>query len=350
MKPSIFRELTFQAAQAAAIAEKKWLLLDFTAEWCAPCQHMDSTTWRESSVVEWINANAVAIQIDVDHDITAKKFGVRSMPTFVVLEGEKELDRSSGGRPATKLLEWLDGLRGGKTELDKYRDAAKTSLQGRLQLSQALSARGKHDEAAAEALWLWDHALESDPEWSGVRLSFLVGHFRDLLPESKALKTGLMQRRDALLPRVKGAKPVQEEIRDFTALNDALDDADSTLQWFDAVKSRGAELALDEDRGLQEVLQQEGRWEDLGKLYRDPVKRLQADFELVKEVLVDLPRGMNPESVIDGFRGDAAMLVHSLHEAGRSSDEAAVRAKATELDPSPEMKQALDGGYLEGAS
>ena len=344
MKPSIFRELTFDAARVAAASEKKWLLLDFTAEWCAPCKHMDATTWRESSVVQWITENAVAIQIDVDRDPVAKRFGIRSMPTFVILDGEKELDRSSGGRPALKLLQWLDALRGGRTELDSIREEAKTNLQARIQLSRVLAGRGQTDEAATEALWLWDHALEVDPGWAGVRLSFLIGHFRELLDASSLLKSELIKRRDALLAAAKGPKPPPEQIRDFTALNDALEDPQSTLGWFDAVKSRALELELDDDRGLVEVLQQEGRWEDLGRIFRQPLKRLQADFDLVKEVLIDLPRGMNPETIIDGFRGDAAMLVHALHEAERPADETAVRAKALELDPSEEMKQALASG------
>ena len=155
MKPSIFRELSFDTAQAAAAAEKKWLLVDFTAQWCAPCKHMDATTWRESSVVQWISEHAVAIQIDVDSDPVAKRFGIRSMPTFVVLDGGKELDRSSGGRPAAKLLQWLEALRAGRTELDSIREEAKTSLQARMQLSRVLAGRGEGDAAATEALWLW---------------------------------------------------------------------------------------------------------------------------------------------------------------------------------------------------
>lgn len=340
MKPALFSDLTFEAAKAKAKADGKWLLLDFTAEWCAPCKHMDETTWREGPVVQWIMEHAVAIQIDVDKDITAKKFDIRSMPTFVVLKDDRELDRSSGARTGTKLLQWLEAVKGGGTEIDALREAAKTDLQAKIHLSRVLAGRGKHDDAAKEALWLWDNGLEVEPGFVGVRLSYLIGHFRELLDVSPMLKAELTKRRDALLPKLTGP----ETIRDFTALNEALEDPQSTLAWFDAVKDRAKELELDEDRGLKETLQQEGRWADLGKIAFEPVRKLQESFDLAKEVLSDLPRGMNPEAVIDGFRGEAAMLVFALQEAGRADDEAAVRAKAVELDPSEEMKQALDNG------
>lgn len=344
MKPAIFSELTFDAAKAKAAADRKWLLLDFTADWCAPCKNMDATTWRESSVVQWVMANAVAIQIDVDRDPVAKQFQIRSMPTVVLLDGDKELDRSSGARPGTKLLQWFEAVKAGGTEIDALREAAKTDLQAKIHLSQVLAGRGQFDDAAKEALWLWDNGLEVDPGFVGVRLSYLVSHFRELLESSPLVKEGLTKRRDALRALVSAPKPTTDQIRDFTALNDALEDPQSTLDWFDAVKSRAAELELDADRGLVETLQQEGRWADLGVIARDPVKTLEDAFALAKEVLSELPRGMNPEAVIDSFRAEAAMLVFALGEAGRADDEAAARAKAMALDPSEEMKQALENG------
>ena len=189
MKPPVFRELSFEAAQQAARSEKKWLLVDFTAEWCAPCKNMDATTWRDPSVEKWLNANTVPIQIDVDHDPAAQRFAVRSMPTVLILDGDTEVDRTSGARPADKLLSWLSDLRAGRTELDSLRLEAKGDLQARFNLSRVLHSKGLADEATTEAVWLWDHALETEPAWLGVRLSFLIAHFKELLPSSTLAKT-----------------------------------------------------------------------------------------------------------------------------------------------------------------
>jgi thioredoxin 2 len=164
MRPPLFRPLSFEAGQAAAHAEKKWLLVDFTADWCAPCHHMDATTWRDPALQRWVEERAVAIQLDVDKDPAGARLGIRSMPTVVIFDGDRELDRTFGARPAAKVLEWLEGLRAGHTELDALRIEAKHNLHARLHLSRVLDGVGRVEESVAEALWLWDHALEVEPD------------------------------------------------------------------------------------------------------------------------------------------------------------------------------------------
>lgn len=342
MKPSLFASLSFEEARAVAEEQKKWLVVDFTAEWCAPCKNMDATTWRDPAVAQWFGAHAVAIQIDVDQDKTGERLQVKAMPTVVVFDGEKELDRSVGARSAPKLLEWLEGLRTGRTEVDSLREDAKTNLQARLHLSRVLEGQGRADEAAVEALWLWDHALEVDPAWVGVRLSYLIGQLKELAVSSTTARAELVKRRDAV------ANPAGEQISDFIALNEALDEPASTLAWFDRVKAQASVLGLFRQHGLRTLLQESERWADLGTIAHEPVKHLEEQFELVTETLSESPEGMPPEFIEetkkwmrDSFRNDAWMLVRALRAAGRAEDEAQVRARALELDPTDEMRASL---------
>ena len=343
MKPPVFRALSFEAAQAAALAEKKWLLVDFTADWCAPCHHMDATTWRDPALEQWLGERAVSIQLDVDKDPTGERLGIRAMPTVVVFDGARELDRSSGARPATKLLEWLNGLTNGRTELDSLRVEAKTNLHARLHLSRVLQGVGRPEEAVVEALWLWDHALELEPEWRGVRLSFLVGHLTDLVASSRTARGEVTIRRDALEAEVTGPHPSRTEIADFIALNRALEAPDSTLAWFDNIKPRAAELGLLDDHGLRTFLKSQDRWVDLANLTPKPLKLLEDAFERMSHMLVTSHEGMPPEFIEESrkwmresFRGDAATLCRALEAAGRTDELAQVRARALELDPSPD--------------
>lgn len=341
MKPPLFRDLSFEAAKAAAAAEKKWLLLDFTADQCGPCKNMDATTWLDPSVVDWVAAHAVAIQVDVDKDAVAKQFIVRSMPTFVVMDGDEELDRSSGTRAAPKLLEWLEALRVGRTEIDALREASGTDIHARMWLAHGLLERGQADAAAVEAIWVWDHCLDVDRSWIGVRFSFLVNQLKGLAAASAFAKTELTKRRDAALEELTAARPTRDQVSEFTALNQVLDDSASTLAWFDSVKPSAVEL--DQDRSLVEVLRRADRWADLGSICRSPVERLERDFDHLQHMVKDLPEGMDPGYLFRSFRAETAMLIRALRESGREDDETAVRLKAVQLDPSPEMKEARTG-------
>lgn len=78
------------SAQAAEV-----LLLDFTASWCKPCDEM-------KPVIDRLEQAGYPVQkIDIDHDPEkrAERYGVTSLPTFIVTVDGKEADRIVG--PAT---------------------------------------------------------------------------------------------------------------------------------------------------------------------------------------------------------------------------------------------------------
>jgi thioredoxin 1 len=65
-------------------------VLKFSASWCGPCRVLAQTL----KDVEGITA------IDIDKDMeTARKYGIRSVPTMVFLKDGKEVHRQSGNMP-----------------------------------------------------------------------------------------------------------------------------------------------------------------------------------------------------------------------------------------------------------
>src|SRR5687768_11808988 len=102
-----FADLGYEAALERAKAEKKLLLLDFTASWCAPCKKMEKDTWAAEDVRKWLAENALAIQIDVDEQKElAERFKIEAMPTVIALRDGAEFDRVVGYKNAAQFLAW----------------------------------------------------------------------------------------------------------------------------------------------------------------------------------------------------------------------------------------------------
>ena len=78
----------------------KKVLLDFWATWCGPCKMI-------APLVEQIadeRTDLVVGKVDVDEEMElAMKFGVASIPTLVVLENGKEVNRMVGYRPKEEI-------------------------------------------------------------------------------------------------------------------------------------------------------------------------------------------------------------------------------------------------------
>jgi thiol:disulfide interchange protein DsbD len=109
---SIWMEQDLEGALAKAKAEKKLVLVDIYADWCAQCKELDEKTWPEAGVKGWIAQNAVPIRIDTDakRKDLAVKLQIRSYPTVILLDAEgKELRRILGFHKPEAMKAWLEG-------------------------------------------------------------------------------------------------------------------------------------------------------------------------------------------------------------------------------------------------
>ena len=74
----------------------------FTASWCGPCKSMAKT-------LENIDTDKLVYVIDIDEQPEkAKQYGIRGVPTLVMVDGEKEIARIVGLKPESELREWLN--------------------------------------------------------------------------------------------------------------------------------------------------------------------------------------------------------------------------------------------------
>ncbi len=79
------------------------LVYYFTADWCNPCK-------KVKPVVEEINreTNNKFQLIDVDSEMElVKRFEIRSVPTFILLEDGKEVKRITGAQTREQLEDFI---------------------------------------------------------------------------------------------------------------------------------------------------------------------------------------------------------------------------------------------------
>jgi len=75
-------------------------ILRFTASWCGPCKAL-------SMNLESANIEMPIEVVDIDvHDDLAREYGIRSVPTLVMLDENIEVKRIVGLKTVKELQEW----------------------------------------------------------------------------------------------------------------------------------------------------------------------------------------------------------------------------------------------------
>jgi thiol-disulfide isomerase/thioredoxin/YHS domain-containing protein len=80
-----------QARQLAAQTDRL-VLVHFGAEWCEPCQQLEQRVFQMPGFGEDLTPHFVAVKLDFDqHRATAEAYGVKNIPTDVILTPKGEL-------------------------------------------------------------------------------------------------------------------------------------------------------------------------------------------------------------------------------------------------------------------
>ena len=90
--------------QNEVINSESTVLLDFYADWCGPCRMVSPIV--DEIAEERVDIKVGKINVDEESEL-ASKFGIYSIPAFVVMKDGKVVNQAVGARPKAQILAML---------------------------------------------------------------------------------------------------------------------------------------------------------------------------------------------------------------------------------------------------
>ncbi|BBH52482.1 protein-disulfide reductase DsbD family protein [Fluviispira sanaruensis] len=89
----------YTEAKKLAKQTSKPILFDVWADWCTACLEMKETTWKDKELIEIINKNFIAVQMDFtqtpdDIQILINRWGVAGLPAYGFFKNNSSFDES----------------------------------------------------------------------------------------------------------------------------------------------------------------------------------------------------------------------------------------------------------------
>lgn len=97
-------KLTTENFEQEVLKAEQPVLVDFYADWCGPCQMMGPVVEEISTETE--GAKVCKLNIDEQMEI-AQKYGVMTIPTFMVFKNGEPVRKEMGAMPKSVLKEML---------------------------------------------------------------------------------------------------------------------------------------------------------------------------------------------------------------------------------------------------
>jgi thioredoxin 1 len=99
-------ELKSENFEEVVLKSNKPVLVDFWASWCSPCKMLLPTLDKLS---EEVGDDVLIVKVNVDDNVgLAKDYGVRSIPTLLLIEDGEVKDKLMGNQTLDNLKKFLN--------------------------------------------------------------------------------------------------------------------------------------------------------------------------------------------------------------------------------------------------
>ncbi len=98
----MYQQSQWQEAVRTSAAEQKNMLIIFGAKWCTPCVWMENYTFKDPTLIEYLNRRYVVVYVDIDQwegFRLKEEYEVKVLPTMVI--------RSPDGKTRARIEESL---------------------------------------------------------------------------------------------------------------------------------------------------------------------------------------------------------------------------------------------------
>lgn len=100
------KEVSDSSFEKEVLGAGKPVLVDFWAEWCAPCRMLAPTV---NAVAEQYGDNAGVVKLNVDDNpSTAQRYGIKGIPTLILFREGKEVERVVGATSKESITRMID--------------------------------------------------------------------------------------------------------------------------------------------------------------------------------------------------------------------------------------------------
>jgi thioredoxin len=116
---SNLRNVSAEEFDTVVLTNTRAVLIDFWAEWCAPCKALTPSLEKVSKIFD---EKVSVFKVNVDEEPSIRdRFGIRGIPTLILMKDGQELARITGNRSATQLSSFLDSHLGTSTVVESFR-------------------------------------------------------------------------------------------------------------------------------------------------------------------------------------------------------------------------------------
>ncbi|MFT3722059.1 MAG: thioredoxin [Hyphomonadaceae bacterium] len=102
---SLVSNISDDSFDAEVLASDKPVVVDFWAEWCGPCKQVSA---HFEALAEELGDKVKVVKLNIDDNpMTAGRFGVRGLPTFMIFEKGNVTATHLGAMSKSRMVEWL---------------------------------------------------------------------------------------------------------------------------------------------------------------------------------------------------------------------------------------------------